>query len=69
MIAVLFQSGKLCKRLIVLTRKFCSSVGVESIGCPSRYVGALMKLTAGKDLDGTDSQNWDCHIKELRLGH
>ena len=48
MIAVPFQSGKLCKRLMVLTRKFCSSAGEETIGCPSSYVGALTKLTAGK---------------------
>ena len=47
MTAVLFHSGSLCKRLIVLTRKFCSSSGSEYPGCPFWYLGAFMKLTAG----------------------
>ena len=48
MTAVLLQVGRLSSWLIVLTRKACSSSGSELPGCPSWYLSAFRKLTAGR---------------------
>src|ERR1035437_3301451 len=54
--AVFFQSEVFWSRLIVSTRKRCSSRGLEYPACPSWLAGALRKLTAGMDLVSTDDQ-------------